>query len=196
MRSSHLLVAAVWCVGAALAQQHTGRFAALVSKGLELIDAGRFVDALNVLEEVWEQDQSDPAVAENLAIAHLYGGRDARKAEQLMEAAIAAGGRASFLMQHAHERLTLVSMDTSNFCSGRLSISRDRMTFTAANPAHSFSIQTGQLKEIKKNKWFGSSEGVYHIRTSDKKTYNLRPRTWSERETSLVMQMIEKYIKR
>lgn len=179
-----------------ISAQNTGRFAALTSKGIELIDKGRYNEAVNALEEVWEQDQSDPAVAENLGLAYLYADRDSVKAQGLMETAIAAGGRASFVMQHAHEKATAISMDTSDYCVGRLSIYRDRLTFTASIPAHSFTVQAGEFKEIKQNRWFGSGEGVYHIKTLGKRTYNLRPKTWSDRETKLVLYFIDKYIKR
>ncbi len=185
-----------FAICACISAQNTGRFAALTSKGIELIDKGRYNEAINALEEVWELDQSDPAVAENLGLAYLYADRDSAKAQGLMETAIAGGGRASFVMQHAHEKVTAISMDTNDFCVGRLSIYKDRMTFKASNPDHSFTIQAGEFKEIKQNKWFGSGEGVYHIRTLGKRTYNLRPKTWSDRETKLVLYFIDKYIKR
>lgn len=176
--------------------QNTGRFAALTEKALEAIEKGRFTAAVNLLEEVWESDQSDPAVAENLGLAYLYADRSPNKAKQLMEDAIALGGRASFLMQHAHERLSAISAETNDYCVGRLSVYRDKLTFTAKIPEHSFTIAAGELKEIKKNKWFGRGEAVYHIETLDKRKYNLRPRTWSEGETRLVLFFIDKYIRR
>jgi len=194
LRKSALIVC-VLTVG--VFAQNSGRFAAMTSTGIALVDQGRFREAANLLEEVWENDQSDPAVAENLAMAWLYGDHDAAKAQQLMETAIAAGGRASFLMQHAHEKVTAISMEANDYCPGRLSIYSDRMAFVSrTTPEHSFTVRRGELKEIKRNKWFGSAENVYHIRTADKRTYNLRPRTWSEEETKLVLFMIDKYIQR
>jgi hypothetical protein len=176
--------------------QNTGRFASLTEKALEAIEKGQFNLAVNLLEEVWEADQSDPVVAEHLGLAYLYADRNPNKAKELMEAAIKLGGRASFVMQHAHERLTVISMGTSDYCPGRLSISPDKLTFTAKIPEHSFTIAAGELKEIKKNQWFGRSEAVYHIETLDKRKFNLRPRTWSEGETKLVLYFINKYIRR
>jgi hypothetical protein len=175
--------------------QNTGRLAELTAKGIACIDQGRFNDALNALEEVWEQDQSDPAVAENLAMAYLYADHDLNKAKTLAERSIEAGGKASFLVQHPHEKIGFASGDMVEFCSGRLSISRERLLFTSKDEHHSFVVQKGELKEIKTNHVYGSSRGMYHIRTADKKTYNFRPRTWSEEEQQLILQLVNKYIR-
>jgi len=195
MRKAILLLL-LSATGLLLPGQVSGRLAALISKGLELVEKGRYNDAINALEEVWEAHKSDPAVAENLGLAYLYGDRDAAKAHQFMETAIALGGRASFFMQHAHERITLITKETGDYCPGRLSITPGRLAFTAAIAAHSFVVTSGDFKEIKRNKWFGSSEGVWHIKTAGKKTYNLRPKTWSEHETKLVLHFIDKYLRR
>ncbi len=177
--------------------QNFGRFAALTGKGIELVNQGRFREAENALSEVWENGQSDSAVAENLAMAILYGDHDAARAQELMETSLALGGRASFLMQHTHEKGTVISMDTSDFCSGRLSIYPDHLAFISQSmPEHSFSVPYSALKEMKRNKWFGSKDGILHIRTNDNRNYNLRPRTWSTEESSLVLFFMNKFARR
>jgi hypothetical protein len=178
-----------------VAAQNTGVFAARISKGIGLIDKGRFNDAINVLEEVWEQDQSDPLVAENLGIAYLYADRDVKQAQVYMEIAIAKGGAASFLMQHSHEKVAALASEFSDYCPGRLSIYRDHLSFAAGVPEHSFTIPAGEFREIKANRVVGRGEGGYHIRTADKKIYNLRPRSWNEREMKLVLYLSDKYLR-
>ena len=185
-----LALAPLW-IGA----QNTGIFAARISRGIELIDKGRFNDAINVLEEVWEQDHSDAAVAENLAIGYLYADRDINKALELMEASIAKGGPGSFLMQHSHEKGSVIASEFSDYCAGRLSIYRDHLSFLSNVPQHSFTIQAGEFREIKANRVVGRGAGGYHIRTVDKKTYNLRPRSWNDQETKLVLYLTDKYLK-
>jgi len=175
--------------------QNTGRFAELSSKGIAYLDQGRFNEALNAFEEIWEQDQSDASVAENLAMAYLYADRDLGKARMLDERAIQAGGKASFLVQHPHEKIGFVSGDMVDFCGGRLSISRERLVFTSKDQSHSFTVEKGQLKEIKANHVYGSKRGMYHIRTADKKTYNFRPRSWSEEEQQLILELVNEYIR-
>jgi tetratricopeptide (TPR) repeat protein len=175
--------------------QNTGRFSELTAKGIAYIDQGRFNDALNALEEVWERDQSDPKVAENLAMAYLYTDHDLAKATALAERAIQGGGKASFLVQHPHEKIGFVSGDIVDFCTGRLSVSRERLVFTSRDERHSFVIEKGQLREMKANHVYGSSRGMYHIRTVDKKNYNFRPRSWSEEEQQLMLQLVNEYIR-
>ena len=60
-------LAALIVVAFTLLAQNTGRLAELTAKGIAYLDQGKFNDAVNALEQVWEQDQSDPAVAESLA---------------------------------------------------------------------------------------------------------------------------------
>ena len=175
--------------------QNTGRFAEQTAQGIQLVERSRYNQAINVLEEIWEQDRSNPVVAENLGIAYLYGDRNAAKARRYMEQAIAGGGRASFLMQHAHEKVPVIATEMSDYCPGRLSIYPGRLAFTAGVADHSFTIPAGEFKEIKANRWFGKGEGVYHIKTLEKKNYNLRPRTWSEQEMGLVLELISKYVR-
>jgi hypothetical protein len=175
--------------------QNTGRLSALTAKGIADLDQGRYNNALNALEEVWEQDQSDPAVAENLAMAYLYADHDFDKAKALAERSIQAGGKASFLVQHPHDKLGLISGDVADYCSGRLSISKERLVFVSKEEDHSFTVEKGQLREIKANRVYGSGHGTYHIRTADKKNYNFRPRTWSDQEQDLILLLINEYLK-
>lgn len=178
-----------------LAGQNTGRLSDLTGKGIAYLDQGRFNDAVNVLEQVWEQDQGDPAVAENLAMAYLYADHHFEKAKALAERSIQAGGKASFLVQHPHEKIAFASGDMADFCSGRLSVSLKKLVFTASDERHSFVVEKGQLKEIEANRVYGSGRGMYHIRTSDKKNYNFRPRSWSQQEQELILLLVNEYIK-
>jgi hypothetical protein len=98
-------------------------------------------------------------------------------------------------VQHPHDKLGFVSGDMADFCSGRLSVSRDRLVFTSKEDRHSFVVEKGQLKEIKANHGYGSNRGMYHIRTADKKNYNFRPRSWSEEEERLILQLVDEYIR-
>src|SRR5205814_9347282 len=90
------------------------------------------------LEEVWEQDQSDAAVAEGLAIAYLNGGdRKYRqgletKAQHLLQETIRLGGMATFIVQHSHGKFAVFQGKSINdYCSGKLSIQPGRVVFIA-----------------------------------------------------------------
>jgi tetratricopeptide (TPR) repeat protein len=175
--------------------QNTARLSELTSKGIADLEQGRYNDAFNALEEVWEQDQSDPSVAENLAMAYLYADHDFEKARTIAERAIQTGGKASFLVQHPHDKLGIVSGDVADYCSGRLSISKNHLAFISKVENHSFTVEKGQLKEIKANRVYGSGRGMYHIRTIDKRNYNVRPRTWSDQEQELILLLVNEYLK-
>lgn len=186
-------LAAALLAAAAIAQ-NTGRFADLTAKGLELFERGRYDESINALEEVWEQDQSDSVVAEHLAMGYLYADGDAQRAVSLAEISLAKGGRASFLVQHAHEKLGLLSGEMAEYCNGRLAIVKGRLIFESKDAEHSLTFRPGDVKELKMNRHYGSERGMFHIRTKQK-NYNFRPRTSSERETQVLMFMLDKYFK-
>src|SRR5258707_959430 len=58
--------------GSSLAQ-NTGRFEEGKRLGLQYIAGAKFDRAAGKFEEIWDQDQTDPLVAEYLAIAYLNG---------------------------------------------------------------------------------------------------------------------------
>lgn len=180
---------AIWAIA-----QNTGRFAVLTAKGIDLLERGRYNDAINALEEVWEQDQSDSAVAEHLAMGYLYADGDAERAVAFAEISIAKGGRASFLAQHAHEKLGLLSGEMAEYCNGRFGIAKGRLTFESKDAGHSFALRPSDVKELKMNRHYGSGRGMFHIRT-EQKNFNFRPRTSSERESQVLMFMLDKYFK-
>src|SRR5205814_10448614 len=86
----------------------SGRFEEAKRRAAAYLDGGEYDRAAARLEEVWEQDQSDAAVAEGLAIAYLNGGdRTYRqglepKAQHLLQETIRLGGMATFIVQHSH----------------------------------------------------------------------------------------------
>ena len=98
-------------------------------------------------------------------------------------------------MQHPHEKVAFASGDMADFCSGRLSVSRERVVFIASDDRHSFVVEKGQFKEIQANRLYGSGRGMYHIRTTDKRNYNFRPRSWSQQEQELILLLVNEYLK-
>lgn len=171
------------CLGlfvAALAfAQSGGRLEDTKKSALAYLDSNQYDRAAAKFEEVWSQDQSDPSVAENLAIAYMNGqDRELRpelvdKAQEMMEAALKQGGAASFLVQHSHEKLGwLKGKVITDYCSGRLSISNGKLVYVAQArmgiKAHSFDITTNDIKVV-----IGpDSLGSFTIKTQDKKDNN------------------------
>jgi hypothetical protein len=74
-RSSSGLV----CGFACLAQQN-GRFSTLRIQAMEAFERGQFDQVAGKVEEIWEQDRSEPKVAEYLAMGYLYSEHNVDKA--------------------------------------------------------------------------------------------------------------------
>jgi hypothetical protein len=176
--------------------QSQSRVFELLQRGVALLEQGRYNDAVNLLEEAWEADQSSASVAEHLAMGYLYADKETSKAGPLAAKAIALGGRASFLMDHPHEKLKILNGDTAAYCRGRLVIMPTRITFIAEDPRHSFQIEFSNFKDLKANRIFGVERGMYHIRTRDKRQFELRPRSGTPAERELIMSLIKEHFTR
>lgn len=168
-----------------------GRQAALIRRGLELMEQERYADAANLLEEAWETDSSDPLVTENLAICLLHGRKDRAGAFRLMRDALARGGRAGVVVEHIHERAVLSAGIVSDTCKGRLYVQKSRIHFVSAQPEHSFAVTAGEVKELKRNRALGASQGAFHLETVKGRKINLRPADWSAETTELIFRLWE-----
>lgn len=168
-----------------------GRQAALVRRGLELMEQDRYAEAANVLEEAWEADPSDASLAENLAICLLYGRKDRAGAFRLMRGALAGGGKAGLIVEHIHENAVLSAGVVSDTCRGRLYVQKGRMNFVSAQPEHSFAVSAGEVKELKRNRALGASQGAFHVETAKGRKINLRPADWSAETTDLIFRLWE-----
>jgi hypothetical protein len=184
-------------VAVAALPQASGLYAELISKGIAALEGTSYNEAINLLEEAWEKDKTNPIVAEYLAMGYLYADADAKRYMDLAENSIVHGGVASFLVQHFHNPKTpLLSGELAEYCNGRLSISAGRLAFASKTvPEHSLTILQGQLKDIKDNRIYGTVRGMYRIRTTDKKVYDFRPRAWSPEEGRLIVTLAHRYVK-
>lgn len=162
----------------ALAQEN-GRFATLRLQAMAAFDRGQFDQVAGKLEEIWEQDHSDPKVAEYLAMGYLYGEHNVDKARPVMEEAIARGGQATFLIQHSHEKMAFLQGDPmNNYCSGKMSISPGTIVFISEQADHSAKIRPLELKEFKV---LGGVPGRIEIKAGNQKwTFRVRSGTMSE----------------
>src|SRR5258708_2078718 len=92
-----------------LAGQSGGRVEEGKRIGAGYVNSEQFDRAAGRLEEVWEQEKSDPSVGEFLAIAYLNTedrhslAENQIKAFEIIHSLAGAGSRVSFLVQHSHE---------------------------------------------------------------------------------------------
>lgn len=166
-----------------------GRQAALIQRGLELMEQGRYAEAANQLEEAWEAEPSDASLAENLAICLLLGRKDRTGAFRLMRDALANGGKASVMVEHIHENAMLSAGVVADTCKGRLSFSRGVLTFISSQREHSFSLGIQEVKGLKANRVLGSAQGAFHVETVKGRKINLQPADWSPRTTEMIFRL-------
>ena len=182
--------------------QSGGRFEEAKRQGLLYVKNFSFDKAAGKLEEVWEQDKSDPAVAENLALAYLNGAdRDSHpeiegKAVALMERSLAMGGRATFLVVHSHEKLGFIQgRRSSSFCTGFLTVAKGRLSFTSQSKEkpseHTFDLSPSGMVELRVHT--DNKEGAFYVKTREK-TFNFLPRNWSPRDAQTISNITNKYL--
>ncbi|MBI1786849.1 MAG: hypothetical protein HYR60_04750 [Acidobacteria bacterium] len=197
--SSWSIVIAVLFVPGYPAQQ-AGRFEEAKRTGLQHLKNGRYDKAAANFEEVWEQDRSDPSVAEYLALAYLNGTERpsgvSKKVLQLMELSIAAGGKASFVVHHSHEKLTwLQGRGLNNYCSGTLSISPGHLAFVGEakdkTRDHSFDSMRDEIRSILPA--IDDRSGTFIIKTKSR-NYQMAPRTWDRTDSELILLLSKKYL--
>lgn len=182
--------------------QSGGRFEDLKRIAQQYLDSNQFDKAAAKLEEVWEQDKTDPAVAENLGIAYLngddrrYNSSVADKGAKIMEESLKLGGKATFLVQHAHEgKVTklVTGGDSLKYCDGKLSISKGKLTFVMKQlkgaEDHSFEATADQLKVSGPT----SSGGFKISRRVDNKwkDYSMAPRNGEKKSLPLAGGLVD-----
>ena len=189
------LLQAILCLASSclpMRAQQNGRFADLKEQAFNLFQKGRYAEVAGKMEEIWEQDQSDPKVAEYLAMGYLYGEHDADKARPLMDQAIAKGGQATFLVAHSHERLSVLQGDTMNqFCNGRISISPGKLVFVSDSGEHSATITSTDLRDFSV---LSGPSGRIRIKAAGK-SYVFRVKTQTREEAILLGHVAQENLK-
>ena len=196
-----LLVATPIMTPAPLLSQASGpgTVAFLVQDGLRYTEQRRFSDAINVLEEAWERDPSNPIVAEHLALAYLYerippDAEALTKARELMKFSLSHGGQVSVFAQHVHGGLRKV-ISSDDHCSGRLVLSKSGVHYRTSLTGHSFSLGLEDLLGIVPARGKRpSSEGGLVLRARHGKRLSIRTGTLSRSEAELVLQLTREFL--
>jgi tetratricopeptide (TPR) repeat protein len=179
------LFVAVLAAAAFAAEQNGGRFEEAKRQANALLESGQYERAAGRFEEIWELDKSDATVVEGLAIAYLNGEERAEhpqaldKARDLLNRALSLGGRATFLVQHSHEKAAILQGRTvNNYCSGRLTVTPGRLVFVAQArkgvEEHSFDVTAADVHVTPTGN--NDSQGEFQIKTKPR-NYAMLPRT-------------------
>lgn len=187
----------------ALNGQQTGRFADAKRTGVSYVQQREFDRASAVFEEIWEQDQKDSLVAELLALSYLNS-RERRltpkleqRAVRLMEQAISMGGKATFLVRHLRggKMRWLSGGDDLNYCVGRLSFMKDRLTFVSDRCLEkdplAFDTSASEIKRFEYLK--DDTKGCIRLQIG-RNTYLLAPSTELPQDGALMAEFARKYL--
>jgi hypothetical protein len=176
----------------------SGALAFLVQDGLQYTEQRRYSDAINVLEEAWERDPSNPIVAEHLALAYLYEkipptAEALMKAQELMRFSLEHGGQITVFAQHLHRGLRWASPD--HHCSGRLVLSSNGLHYRTSLTEHSFSLSPEKLASIDPSlSTQPSSTGGLILRVRKGKRLRIRTGTLSRFEAQIVLQLTREFL--
>lgn len=195
MRATALFT--VFACGVLLIAQD-GRFEEAKRIGMNYIQSEQYDKAAGRLEEVWEQDQSDPTVGEYLALAYLntedrlsLPGNQVQ-AFAIIHKLVANGSQVSFAVLHSHEKMGwLQGREFNQYCRGRLSIRPKRLIFVADKgekaTQHSFDVEIAEVKTVSLNQ--NDRRGRFELKLRNA-TYYMATREQNRDEASLIVDLI------
>lgn len=190
----------VACTLGLFAQGGGGRFEESKRIGLAAMRDGKFERAVAKLEEVYESDPNDAAVAEALAIGYMNS--DDRKqdptldgkARKILARQLEKGSRAVFLVQ-LNLSSSFYGSSITNFCSGPLIIESGKLSFQCekgdVKPDHSFSFVPSEIKDMGDR--FDKGRGMFFIK-SGKRTYNFYPASWDKKHGQMILAFATQYV--
>jgi tetratricopeptide (TPR) repeat protein len=154
---------------------------------LKLIDRQSYDEAIARLEEILERDPRNAEALTYMATANLYQRRDFSKALEDFKEAFKAGGGASFVVTHSHEKFT--TADVVDYCRGWLHLRKDGIEFVPAEGTHGFKCRFNDVEEFQTNKL---SKKVFHIKCGGK-TQNFRGRSNTDLEPLLIVALYKSF---
>ncbi len=176
----------------------SGHLGFLIQRGLGHTEERRYSKAINALEEAWEQDPSNPIVAEHLALSYLYEkippGADAlSKARKLMRFSLEHGGQVRVFVRHLHTKTSWMGRD--EHCSGDLVLDGNGLHYRATLSDHSFSLGPQELESIGPAKGKRSrAAGGLKLTLVGGKGLHLRAGTHSQPEAELITELTERFL--
>jgi len=109
------------------------------------------------------------------------------RAREVFEASFAAGGGASFWVNHSHQTV-LDGDDLTDYCRGWLNLRRGYVEFAPEEGDHGFRLTYAEVAEFKQNR----NKAFFHIKRGGK-NQNFRPRSADQRETLLLLILFNKF---
>jgi hypothetical protein len=166
--------------------------------GMNYIQSEQYDKAAGRLEEVWEQDQSDPTIGEYLAIAYLNTedhfslADNQAKAFAIIHKLVSQGSEVSFAVLHSHEKMGWIQgREFNQYCRGRLAIRPKRLIYVAEKgekaTQHSFDVDIAEVKSVSLHQ--SDRRGTFELKLKAT-TYNMATREQNRDEASLIVDLI------
>ena len=182
--------------------QSSGRFEESKRTGMALFEGEHYEKASGKLEEVWEQDKSDPTVGEYLAMAYLNTeDRQSlttveKQAFEIIEKLQTSGQRVSFLILHSHEKLGwLQGRELNNYCRGKVSIKAGHLIYIAdkgdKQHRHTFDLTGSGITKIWVNE--DDKRGTFQMKTGSENYYFVT-RNRNRNEARFFVDLVKKTI--
>lgn len=163
------------------AQQPAGTQAAIDPVISELIFRQKYDDAITKLEEVLESDSKNGEALTYMATANLYLHRNFTTALEDFNGAFKAGGGATFVVTHSHEKFNTDYI--ADYCRGWLHLRKNGVEFVPTEGTHGFKLSYTEIEEIKINRL---SKRAFHIKFNQK-SQNFYTRSNTEFEPLLII---------
>lgn len=156
---------------------------------LNLIYGQKYDEALTRLEEVLEREPKNAEALTYMATANLYLHRNFTSALEDFNEAFKAGGGASFVVTHSHEKFNTDYI--ADYCRGWLHLRKDGIEFVPTDGTHGFKLTYAQIEELKINRL---SKRALHIKFNQK-SQNFYTRSNTEFEPLLIIALLKSFNK-
>lgn len=167
--------------GTVCAQAHATNQSTTSSAVLDLIYRQKYDDAITRLEDLLERDPRNGEALTYLATANLYLQRNFTTALEDFKAAFKAGGGATFLVTHSHEKFNTDYV--ADYCRGWLHLRKDGVEFVPSESTHGFKLAYSEIEEFKINRL---SKRAFHVKFN-RKSQNFYTRSNTEFEPLLII---------
>lgn len=177
-----ILTAGVYAHGQTAIQSSTMQASSLIYRQ-------RYDEAITRLEQVLEAEPANSEALTYMATVNLYRNLQFLESQAEFQNAYKAGGGATFIVNHSHERFN--TDDVVDYCRGWLHLRKNSIEFVPVESSHGFKIEFNQVEEFKRNKL---SKKAFHIKFSGK-SQNFRGRSNTESEPLLIIALYKSFAK-
>jgi tetratricopeptide (TPR) repeat protein len=156
-------------------------------RATKLIYRQRYDEAVTQLEQVLETEPANSEALTYMATVNMYRDLQFLQAQSEFQKAYQAGGGATFIVNHSHEKFN--TDDVVDYCRGWLNLRKNSIEFVPIESNHGFKIAFNQVEEFQRNKL---SKKAFHLKFGGK-SQNFRGRSNTESEPLLIIALFKSF---